>query len=67
MNILNSFIKNSYNNYFMYLKSFKIIFYNNISSKKSSDKYRIIKYSLKSISKNELNQIKLFDAYFRTH
>ena len=35
--------------------------------KKPPDKYRTIKCSLKSISKNELNQTKLFDACYRTH
>ena len=38
-----------------------------MSSKKPPDKYRTIKCSLKSISKNELNQTKLFDACYRTH
>jgi hypothetical protein len=35
--------------------------------KKPPDKYRTIKCSLKSISNNELNQTKLFDACYRTH
>ena len=38
-----------------------------MSSKKPPNKYRTIKCSLKSISKNELNQTKLFDACYRTH
>ena len=38
-----------------------------MNSKKPPDKYRTIKCSLKSISKNELDQTKLFDACFRTH
>lgn len=38
-----------------------------VKSKKSTSKYKTIKCSIKSIAKGESNQMKLYDACYRTH